>query len=195
MTLYARRSNRQPWRLVCGVRDCGATIGYVLETHYGKAVVLEPEWRPRYSRGRDSYVWERREKTRPVVLPTGRTTSKPRLPRPMQGHHNAAGQDTAWIAFVLPAEVICPDSLCGFRQSLDAARLGVDFAETPQRVYDKPSPCPTPHCPEMLAFGQTCKRCAASNRARPIPGQALLLPDFRRYLMDAERHAITESIK
>lgn len=147
--MLARVSKANPWKVVCGVRDCGAHLTYILLSRQSpprRWLVMGWDWAPRYS----DRVWaKRRERARGKV---------------------GLDHGQFWFIRALPVDIVCQE--CGLRQTLSNENLHVD-AEDSATFAGIPTTCRTPRCRGQSLSGEACPECQRINTRRPEPGHPM----------------------
>ena len=169
--MLARISKAKPWTVVCGVRDCGAHLAFIVWNRMQpprRWLIMAPDWGPRY----DDRVWAKKKR--------------------QQARGKNSDYRQFWIIRALPVEIAC--GTCGLRQILSNDVLRVD-AEDAQTFKGIPTTCPSPRCSGQSLPGQACPECDQINTRRPEPGHPMELTTFNSLLADTEARYTTSNSK
>jgi len=130
------RLDKTGLRVLCGVKDCGYELAWVLERgvyaegRWQRGLWFGPGWAPRADG-----VWS---------LTPRAMRRRRRGQAPAHRRADAGGKIVGMIPVNLPIEAVCPD--CDFRQQLAPDILGVH----PLPFAGLWSPCMKPGCPELV---------------------------------------------
>jgi len=145
VALYARPSE-DGQRVLCGVKDCGRELAWVLEGGVRGEKVRVVWFGPGWIVRADDGVWVFKEKG---------------SRRPPGGRDRPPGP-SGWVPW-LPCEAKCPD--CGFQQTLDHEVLNVSTHAQPPDLMQA---CLAPRCPSAVRYYGYC----AAHGGQEVPLKA-----------------------